>query len=116
MVEPDSPSTAPAFTVVVPTFRSKLPGQRTGIRSFTTWIVPWSRVLVIVQTTVWSESTGTFARLVPLPEATVVAPSLQSMKLVFLGQVRAAGTGLGDRVVAREPPGSSPTRRRPRPP
>ena len=66
----------------------------------TTWIEPWSRVLVIVQTTVWSESTGTSARLVPLPEATMVAPSLHSIELVYLSRFVPAGTGLGDRVVA----------------
>ena len=42
LAEPESPSTAPAFTVEPSTFRSKLPGSVEGIRSLTTWIVPWS--------------------------------------------------------------------------
>ena len=42
--------------------------------------------MVIVQITVWSESTGTFDRLVPLPEATVVMPSLHEIELVYLAR------------------------------
>src|SRR5215218_2618317 len=78
LVEPPWPSEAPALTTVAPTFRSNVPSSEAGLRSLTTSIVPGRRVLVNVQTTSLPWITGTPVSEVPVPDLTIVSPSLHS--------------------------------------
>jgi hypothetical protein len=54
------------------------------LRALTTVSLPSRRVLVMVQTIVWSESTDTPASESPVPEATTVSPSLHSIDASYL--------------------------------